>query len=63
MVKGIYFFTYKPRKLIENFKVLPNYVQKNLTFREGGTLLPILEKNLFADLHDLGHKRKKIKKV
>ena len=34
--------------------------KKSVNFHTFGP--PILEKNFFADLHDLGHKRKKIKK-
>ena len=37
-------------------------MSKNFDFQVRGYLPPILEKNFFADLHDLGHKRKKIKK-
>ena len=44
------------------FQDFPLIWSKIVTFRQRGTLPPILKKNFFAALHDLGHERKKIKK-
>ena len=62
LFKKIYFFTQNPRRLKEISRFSPNLVQ-NCDFQVRGYSPPhILKKFFFADLHALGHERKKKKK-
>ena len=62
LFKKIYFFTQNPRRLKEISRFSPNLVQ-NCDFHVRGYSPPhILKKFFFADLHALGHERKKNKK-